>query len=171
MDDSKSKCTIVKVKYLDASAIAKLFLDEDGSSRFRKYFFGSTNYCTTFMTFYEAMNVLKIRLFKMSNKDKYYKAIEELAIHGWGGKIEVESIELNEINVYKEVSKLSVAHDLDVADAIQIYAILKGKYRYFGRESASILITADKNLETAAKANGIRVWNCIKDERPEWLDN
>jgi predicted nucleic acid-binding protein len=161
----------IKVKYLDASAIVKLFLDEDGSKAFREYFFSHTNYCTTRMTFYEAMSVLKSRLFKNSTKSKYYQAMEELAIHGWGGKIEIESIELNDMDVFKEVSKLSMAYDLDVADAIQIYSILKGKYRRLINESSSVLITADDKLEYAAKTNGIRVWNCRNNVRPDWLDN
>lgn len=166
MDES----TAVKVKYLDASVIVKLFLDENGSKRFRDYFFNSTNYCTTFMTFYEAMNVLKRNLFK-TNTGKYYTAVEELAILGWSGKIEVESVELNNINVFKEVRDLSISYNLDVADAIQIYAILNSKYSFFIRESASVLLTADKELELAATAKGIRVWNCINNERPDWLED
>lgn len=164
------KETFVKVKYLDASVIAKLFLDEEGSSKFRDYFYNDTNYCTTFMTYYETMSVLKSRLFRGSNKDVYYHAIEKLAIHGWGGKIELESIELNDINIFKNINSLSMRYNLDVADAIQIYAILNGKYRFLAHEGASVLITADSNLAGAARTNNIRVWNVIKEERPEWLN-
>lgn len=165
------KSVAVKVKYLDASVIVKLYLDEDGSKDFRDYFNTHINYCTTRMTFYEAMNVLKSRLFKSSMEDKYYQSVEALAIHGWGGKIEIESIELDNLDIFKEVSKISMQYNLDVADAIQIYSILKGKYKFFARESSSVLITADDKLELAAKKNDIRVWNCRKDTRPVWLDN
>jgi predicted nucleic acid-binding protein len=171
MPSTVGKRTAIKVKYLDASAMVKLFLNEDGSKVFSEYFFHHTNYCTTRMTFYEAMNVLKSRLFKNCNKNKYYQAVEELAIHGWGGKIEIESIELDNLEVFKEVSKLSMAYDLDVADAIQIYSILGGKYCRLINESSSVLITADDKLEVAAKTNGIRVWNCRNNARPDWLDN
>lgn len=51
----------------------------------------------------------------------------------------------------EKVSNLSVENDLDKADAIQIYAILKGKYSHFIQESASVLITADEQQELAAK--------------------
>ena len=84
----KSICA--KVKYLDTSAIVKIYLDEEDSSRFRDYFFNHSNFCTALLTFYESMNVLKSKLFK-KYKDKYYKAIEDLAIHGWGEKIEIEN--------------------------------------------------------------------------------
>jgi hypothetical protein len=62
-------------------------------------------------------------------------------------------------------------YNIDFADAIQIYAIMKGKYSYFTLDSKSVLITADDKLEVAAKDNQIRVWNCRKSGKPEWLDN
>jgi len=161
----------IKIKYLDTSSIAKLYLEEDGSSRFRVYFGSSTNFCTALMTFYETMNVLKSRLFNGSNRDKYYDAVEDLAIQGWGGKIELELIDLSKREVFKEVSKLASENGLDVADAIQIYAIMKGKYGHWCQDSASVLITADGRQERTAGKYGIRVWNCRKTERPEWLDN
>ena len=121
----------IKVKYLDTSAIVKLYLDEDGSTHFRKYFHSHTNFCTTIMTFYEAMNILKSRLHKKENQEKYYEAVTDLAIHGWGGKIEIESIDLNRMDTFKQVSSLAMDNNLDIADAIQIHAILKGKYSHF----------------------------------------
>jgi hypothetical protein len=35
----------------------------------------------------------------------------------------------------------------------------------------TVSITADEKLEEAAKDNNIRVWNCRKENKPEWLDN
>jgi len=160
----------IKIKYLDTSSIVKLYLEEEGSSYFRDYFNNHTNFCTALMTFYEAMNVLKSKLFK-KNEKKYYVAVTDLAIHGWGGKIEIEPIDLNSMEIFKEVSNLSIENNLDIADAIQIYAILKGKYSHFTRDSASVLITADEPQELAAIKNRIRVWNCRKGSKPDWLDN
>lgn len=161
----------IKIKYLDTSSILKLYLEEDGSYRFRTYFDTHTNFCTVLMTFYETMNVLKSRLFRGDKKKKYYEAVEDLAIHGWGGKIELELIDMGRIEVFKEVSKLASVNNLDIADAVQIYAILNGKYSPWCQDSASILITADKRQECTAIKYGIRVWNCGKTEKPEWLDN
>ena len=62
-------------------------------------------------------------------------------------------------------------YDIDIADAIQIYAILRGKYSVLIGDSMTVLITADEKLEKAAIENNIRVWNCIKGNKPEWLDN
>jgi predicted nucleic acid-binding protein len=149
----------IKVKYLDTSSIVKLYLDNH------------TNFCTALMTFYEAMNVLKSRLFKKENVKRYHEAATCLAIHGWGGRIEIEPIDLNSMEIFKEVSDLSAKNNLDIADAIQIYAILKGKYSHFVQDSASILITGDEPQELTAIKYGIRVWNCRKASKPEWLDN
>jgi predicted nucleic acid-binding protein len=166
----------VKVKYLDTSAIVKLFLDEDGSDHLRAYYNGHTNFCCAEMTFYEAMNVLKSRLFKDNKKDKYFENIRELRIMGWGwysgkGKLEIETIQLNDVVVFKTVYDYAVKYDIDIADAIQLYAILKGKYSVLIGDSMTVLITADEKLEKAAIANKIRVWNCRRGNKPDWLDN
>jgi uncharacterized protein with PIN domain len=83
----------IKVKYLDASALVKLYLDEEGSNYFRDYFYKNTNICTVQMTFYEAMNVLKARLFT-KDKEKYRRSIEDLTINYWSkeqtGKMVIE---------------------------------------------------------------------------------
>jgi len=170
------KSIAVKVKCLDTSAIVKLFLDEDGSDNVRAYYNSHTNFCCAEMTFYEAMNVLKSRLFKGEKKDQYFENIKELRIMGWGwftgkGKLEIETIQLNNVDVFKEVFDCAMKYDIDIADAIQIYAILRGKYSVLAGDSMTVLITADEKLEKAAMENNIRVWNCRKGNKPDWLDN
>ncbi|MDP3260247.1 MAG: PIN domain-containing protein [Thermodesulfovibrionales bacterium] len=160
----------VKVKYFDTSAIVKLFIDEEGSEYFKNYYINNCNYCCTEMTFYEAFNVLKARLFKGNTKEKYFKSVEDLAIMGWGGKLEIETIQMHDYSVFKEVNDIAIKYNIDVADAIQIYAIIKGKYSFFAADSKTVLITADERLERAGEDNKIRVWNCKKN-RPDWLDN
>lgn len=165
----------VKTKYLDTSALVKLFLDEEGSDNFRDYYNNHVNFCCTDMTFYEAMNVLKARLFNGSKKNQYFESIKKLKIMGWGvtkrGKLEIETIHINDFNVFKEVYEIAIKYDIDVADAIQIYAILKGKFSVLTGDSKTVLITADERLEEAAKGNSMKVWNCRKENKPDWLDN
>lgn len=170
------KSIMVKVKFLDTSALMKLFLDEEGSGRLRDYYNNHVNFCCAEMIFYEAMNVLKSRLFKNNKKSQYFESIEKLKIMGWGltieGKLEIETIHIfTDHDVFKEVYGMAMKYDIDLADAIQIYAILKGKYSFLGPESKTVLITADKKLEEAALDNKIRVWNCRKYDKPDWLDN
>ena len=160
----------VKVKYFDTSAIVKLFIDEEGSEHIKNYYINNCNFCCTEMTFYEAFNVLKARLFKRNTKNNYFKSVGDLAIMGWGGKLEIETIQMHDYSVFKDVNDIAIKYDIDVADAIQIYAIIKGKYSFFASDSKTVLITADERLEKAGEDNKIRVWNC-KNNRPDWLDN
>jgi predicted nucleic acid-binding protein len=161
----------VKVKYFDTSAIVKLFLNEEGSKRLRDYYNNHTSFCCTEMTFYEAMGALKKKLFKGKTKNRYFKSIEELALIGWGGKLEIEKVKMNDFSVFKEVHDIAVKYNIDVADAIQIFAILKGRYSVLTGNSKTVLITADGNLEKACQDLKIRVWNCGKVDKPDWLDN
>ncbi len=170
------KAISVKVKYLDTSAIVKLFLDETGSDYLRAYYNSHVNFCCAEMTFYEAMNVLKSRLFKGNKKEQYFDNIRELRIMGWGwfsgkGKLEIETVQLNNVDVFTTVYDYAMKYDIDIADAIQIYAVLKGKYSVLTGDSLTVLITADDKLEKAATDNKIRVWNCRKQNKPDWLDN
>lgn len=159
----------VKIKYLDTSSIVKLYLEENSSEKFREYFGANCNYCTTLMTFHESLNVLKARLFNGSSKENYYKSIENLVIKGWGGKIEIENIDITDRKVYIEVVKIAVKYNIDIADAIQLYAIIYGKYKRFCGSSSSILITADSKQQTAAENLKIRVWNIENQLKPNWL--
>lgn len=166
---------MVKVKFLDTSALVKLFLDEEGSDRIKDYYRTSVGFCCAEMVFYETMSVLKSRLFKNNNKNRYFESIKELKIMGWGGrgtgKLEIEKIHISDHYVFKEVYDTAMKYDIDLADAIQIYAILKGRYSSLGPESKTVFITADAGLEEAALDNKIRVWNCGKYDKPDWLDN
>lgn len=53
----------IRIHYLDASAIVKLFLDEDGSDRVRRYFAAESNFNTRTLCFAEALTVLKSKHF------------------------------------------------------------------------------------------------------------
>jgi len=165
----------VKVKFLDTSALIKLFLDEQGSDRLKDYYNNHVSFCCTEMTFYEAMNVLKSRLFKSNKKNQYFESIKKLKIMGWGvtkrGKLEIEKIHITEHSIFKEVYYIAMKYDIDLADAIQLYAISNGRYWRLTGESKTVLITADEGLERAAQDNNIRVWNCRKDNKPDWLDD
>ena len=159
----------VKVKYLDTSSIVKLYLEEDDSDKMRQFYSSDSSICTTRLTFYESLNVLKARLFKNSTKPDYYNKIEKLIIQGWGGKLEIEDIEITNRDVFLYVKDIAIKYDLDLADAIQLYAILHGKYKRFCSGSASVLVTADDKQQKAAEKLDIRVWNIAKDKQPNWL--
>jgi predicted nucleic acid-binding protein len=46
---------LIRIHYLDASAIVKLFIAEEGSDRLQKYFSEESNFHTTSLCFAEAL--------------------------------------------------------------------------------------------------------------------
>lgn len=83
-------------------------------------------------------------------------------------KVEVEDIGLFTFQGLDAVQALAKKHSLDLSDALHLDTILRGKYAHLGPNSASVLITADAGLAAAAKAEVVRVWNCIKEPEPSW---
>jgi predicted nucleic acid-binding protein len=164
----------VKVKYLDASALIKLVVDEEDAHLIRDFFRRNTNFCTTSLCLAEALGRLK-GLWKKGRKegvklstDQYFKATRELIIETWGGRIEVDELKLLDPMIHTDVESLAKKYNVDLSDALQLVTIKKGQYSVFVSDSASILITADGPLADAAKSEGIRVWNCTKEPVPPW---
>jgi predicted nucleic acid-binding protein len=54
---------LIRIHYLDASAIVKLFIAEEGSDRLQKYFSEESNFYTTSLCFAEALGALKSSAF------------------------------------------------------------------------------------------------------------
>ena len=65
-----------------------------------------------------------------------------------------------------EAERLIKQHKIDFLDCFQIVTILHGKFRVLGPDSKSILITADRALAKAARAEGARVWECTSEPPP-----
>ena len=164
----------VKVRYLDASALIKLVVEEQDGYVIREFFHGNANFCTTSLCLAEALGRLK-GLWKKGRKDglklstdQYFKATRELIIDAWGGRIEVDELKLFDPLIHTDVESLAKKYDIDLSDALQLITIKKGRYSVLVSDSASILITADGPLADAAKSEGVRVWNCVKEQVPPW---
>ena len=54
---------LIRIHYLDASAIVKLFITEEGSERLQRYFGEEANFYTTSLCFAEALGALKVKRF------------------------------------------------------------------------------------------------------------
>ena len=158
-----------KTRYLDSSAIVKIFIDEGDSLPIRNFYNSNCNFCATSLCVFEALGVLKGKWQHNRISDQqYFEATKKLIIDAWGKKIEIDDVGIINPQVQVEVEKISKKYLLDLSDGLQIVTILKGKYSVLGPNSASILITADTRLASAAEAEGIRVWNCIVNEVPKW---
>jgi predicted nucleic acid-binding protein len=162
----------VRINYLDASVIVKLFVEELGSDRVRKFVEAEASVAlTTGVCFAEALGVLS-RVFKKGRIDeaKYLKAQNDLLSRLRGKAIEICDVDVAGLEVVTEVENLishynkSKNRRLDLSDAFQLVTIrrvLKGVNR-----SAFLLITADRYLAQVAKDEDIIVWDVLKDERP-----
>ena len=158
-----------KTRYLDASALVKLVIDEGDHQAVRSFFHSDTNFCATSLCLAEALGVIKGKWnYGRINEEQYYSSTRELIIWAWGKKIEIDDIGLFSPEGLQAVEDLARKYKLDLSDALQLQTIMRGTYSRLGPNSASVLITADGKLAKAAEAEGIRSWNCIVSELPEW---
>jgi predicted nucleic acid-binding protein len=161
-------CDAVFIYYLDASAFVKLAVDEPGSRSVRDYFNKTPNACITLVSFIEALGVLKRNWNDRWNDPDYHRAVEHLVQWVYGGKPKIDDVSLAEPAIFRDVSNMAMKHNLDFADALQLFTILHGKYSPFCSGSQTRFISADKNLVTAARSHGIKTWLCSNDGNPEW---
>ncbi len=159
-----------KHRYLDASALVKLVVDEGDHAPVRFFFHSHVNFGATSLCIAEALGVVKAKWTHghIAEAD-YFAATRSLVLNSWGKKIEVEDIDLFSPQGLSAVEALAKKHTLDLSDALQLETILHGKYARLGPKSASVLITANAKLAKAAESEGIRVWNCIKSPLPQWV--
>jgi predicted nucleic acid-binding protein len=161
-----------RVHYLDASALVKLLVKEQGSDVIETYM--STEYTSAFNTtslcFAEALGVLKLKHFNQRRPDHidqetYFTGADELRAYVASGRITLVDVTITDGAIFAEVEDIARRYSLDVADAYQIATVRKD---YFSRfpEAQPILITADKRLAKAARAEGQRVWDCIREKAP-----
>jgi len=155
--------------YLDASALVKLVVNEPGVNDVRRYFNTNSGACTTFVSFVEALGVLKRKWQDNWQDADYQKAVEGLQIPVYGKKLELDDISLANPEIFQEVAVFSQLHNLDFADALQLYTIKKGKYSPFTAGSNTRFICADRDLVRAARMNKVLTWECSKDGSQHWF--
>jgi len=160
---------LIRIHYLDASAIVKLFLPEEGSTALRSYFDKESNFYATSLCFAEALGVLKRFYRKQISDEQYLAACDELLAHAAHDRIELEDVEIKDRTLFIEVEALVRKYRIDVSDAFQIVSVKKNYFSRFDSDSKPILITTDKELAAAARNEGIRVWDCVNEPEPNEL--
>ena len=157
----------VRTHYLDASAIVKLFVQEEGSDKLREYFSKHSVFHATSLCFAEALGVLKAKnLRKLISQEAYLSAAEELCISAFGCTIEIDEISITTPQVFNESEKMARKYDLDLIDCFQIYTLRHGVLSVLAAESKPILITADTDLANAVKSEGLRAWDLLNEDPP-----
>jgi predicted nucleic acid-binding protein len=158
----------IKMRYLDASALVKLYVDEGDSKPICDFFVNRVHFCATSVCLVEALGVLKTKWTrKRITGHDYFEKTRRLLLDA-RRKIEINDVGLVEFSILAEVERVAKKHGLDISDALQLVTILKGRYSVFAHDSRSVLITADAVLAAAARLEGIRVWNCTTEPQPSW---
>jgi len=161
----------MQANYLDASAAVKLVVEEPGSDNIRAYFQnrGKTHsaFFMTRLCLDEALGVLKHKWLKVKVSREQYIGISQLLQSCVRNhRIVVDDVDLSDNNTFNKAEELVRRYNLDLSDALQIFTLKHGKFRFNSLESKSILITADGSLADAAREEGLRVWNCQKTAHP-----
>jgi predicted nucleic acid-binding protein len=160
--------TDIRTHYLDASAIVKLLVDEDGSPVLKAYFGQHSVFSTTWLCFAETLGVLKLKfLRKLIDQERYLSACEELMAHLRGQSLEIDDVGISHRSTFDEVEQLAKKHSLDISDAYQLVTLRRGVFSRMTGASRPILITADDALAVAARAEGLRVWHCLRESAPD----
>jgi predicted nucleic acid-binding protein len=159
------------VSYLDASAAVKLVVQEPGSENLLNYYHPPSGprggFHITTLCFAEALGVLKRKWQRGQLSDEQYLGkCYMLVTHCSrpGGRITLEEPGLKE--TFMQATRIARTYKLDLSDALQLLTVKHGKFRHLVEESKTLLITADRDLAAAAKAEGLRVWNCRTEPTP-----
>ncbi len=161
---------MISINYLDASAIIKLLIKEDGSNSIKEFFSAKGNFYTTSLCLGEALGVLKRKRFFEKppiTEEKYLAAADYLLTMIHDQSITVEEVEISDHKIFSQIQCLVRKHSLDISDVFQIVTIKRGAFSKSFDISSFLLITADCTLAKAAISEGLKVWNCMVDPIPQ----
>jgi predicted nucleic acid-binding protein len=156
-----------KAGYLDASVAVKLVTAECGSNQLQAYFANHSFFATSFCLF-EAFGVLKRKMLKKEiSREHYFFACYVLISYFEGKRIRIDDEpKFDSVETFMRVQKFAENHGLDVSDALPLLSVKYGKFHKLAEESKTVLLTSDRSLAKAAKAEGLRVWNPEKESEP-----
>ncbi len=159
-------------RYYDASALVKLVADdtdeEPGQQVLRNDYWShtasvyATSYCIT-----EAFSAFKRKLDRgRISQAQYLKYLRDFRVQFLGCNLRQEELPLLSPIVATETERLITTYNIGFVDCFQIVTLRHGRYRVLGPNSQAILITADRGLAKAARAEGARVWECTREPIP-----
>lgn len=156
---------IHRVRWLDASAIIKFLVDEDGSQQVRTYLREHGPFDTTWLCLGEVLGCLKGRCKRRQMTQEEYLALCEILL-GWvydSPAITVHDMPSMGFREFRDLQNLVKKYNIDFSDALQVYIL---KTHDFLSTQKPMLITADHRLAKAAHEDLIDVWDCTKGPPP-----
>ncbi|SRR6266481_7029798 len=151
----------------DASALVKLYVDENGSDIVRTYFKQEPTKYTTPFCFYESLNVLKTKWLREEiSKEQYIQSAWELS--AWYGAVSrrINDLDFASHATFSDAKRLVEKTSLDFSDAFQILSVKSGYFSVMIGDSQTVLVTADKKLAQAARDEGLRAWYFMEEPAP-----
>ncbi len=116
--------------FFDASALAKLYLDEDRSDVVREAFRAETTRQTSPFCFYETLTLLKVRLItgKGAPRDfpRYLDACARLISWYRANASRVPDLDITHPQTFKQARDIVEKSGLDLSDAFQILSVKVG---------------------------------------------
>jgi predicted nucleic acid-binding protein len=160
----------VKVHYFDASVLVKLVADdvdeEPGRDVLRGYFEICASRYTTSFCIAEAFGAFKRKfLRKKIFQEQYIDYVRNL-IRATVNHFKVDEVSILGRDVVAKAEGLVAKYKIDFIDCFQIVTITQGEFSFLVGPSQSILITADRELAVAARAEKARVWECTSESAP-----
>jgi len=151
---------------LDASALLKLYVDEEGSDIIRQYKNTEGTCYTTPFCYYETLTLLKVNWLYRKNIDKKEYLKSSLELTAWFSHISkrVNDIDIKDREIFNEVQDIAKRNEIDISDAFQILSVKNGYFSHMCGESKTILVTADKLLARAARKEGLKAWDFMSEE-------
>lgn len=162
------KRTACRANCLDASALIKLYVTEDGSDQLKKYLDHEPTRYTTPFCYFETLNILKVKWLyrKEITQPEYHEASFSLTAWFSSMNSDIKDLDFTSPYVFIEVQRIAKLYKLDLSDAFQIMSVKQGYFSPLVQDSKTILVTADKDLANAARQEGLRVWNLLSETEP-----
>jgi predicted nucleic acid-binding protein len=163
----------VKAHYYDASALVKIVADDadedPGRTVLRQYRREHPHPAhTTSLCIAEAFGAFKRKFLRRTISEQEYVTCIKNFIRVIGNTFQMDdSVPILLPLVTREVERLVAKYKIDFVDCFQIVTIMQGQFRILVGESQSILITADRELAKAARAEKARVWECTSEAAPK----
>ncbi len=161
----------IKAHYFDASALVKLAADdpdeEPGRDVLRAYYHSHASRWATSYCIAEALSAFKLKfLRKRITEDEYIRYVRTFIQRTIGSNLAVDEVPILTPIVRTETERLIKTYNIDFIDCFQIVTVLHGRFSVFVAGSQSVLVTADRGLAKAARAEGARVWECTSEQPP-----
>lgn len=157
----------IKTHFLDTSALAKLFLKEDGSEAIHSNIGKASVNWTTSLCVAELLGVFKCKYVRKEiSKEKYLELSDELMGLVRNEDIRIEQVDISGFYTFRDTENFCKKYDIDLADSLQIVTLLQGFPSRLEGESKPLFITADSSLAKAARDQGLKVWDCINEQYP-----